>query len=152
MLSASWLSSFADLWTEGRIGIALGILSLIATVGVAVWGINHRSVLREDITVLLRKCRESETWNDKSELKLIQWLLDVPEDQLHTCGLFKLRRIRNSLRDYLYIHLYGRDPVPPAGWVERTLQGWADRLRYRRENRIQQKKKPKRTSRRASRK
>jgi len=126
--------------TEGRISIALAILGVLVTVGLAVGGINYRAVLREDISAILRQCRESRTWDDRSELKLTQWLLDTPEDQLHRCSLLKLRRIRNSLRDYLYIHLYGRDPVPDAGWLERTLQGWADRLRYRRETRVRQRR------------
>jgi len=139
-------------WTEARISIALGIVGVLVTVSLAVWGINYRAILREDISVILRRCRESQTWDDRSELKLGQWLLDTPEDQLHKCRLLKLRRIRNSLADYLYIHVYGRDPVPAAGWLERTLQKCADRLRYRRESRVRQQKNAKgRKRRRAAR-
>lgn len=136
----TWLAWITSLWNTTTIGIALGVLGIAATFVSVLW-FEYKSRLRKDIKVLLRQCRESENWDDKSELKLIQWMLDTPQDQIHNCGLLRVSRIRNSLNDYLYIHLYGRDPVPPPGWLESTLQSLADRLRYRRENRVQQKNK-----------
>ena len=130
---------FASSSVAVLIGMGLGILSIAATFGAVAW-VEHKSRVRKDIDLLLKQCRESEDWDDKSELKLIQWTLNTPEDRIYQCGLIKLRRIRGSLNDYLYIHLYGRDRVPPPGWLESTLQILADRLRYRRENRVQQKK------------
>lgn len=131
---------FASSWLAVLIGIGLGFLGIAATFAAVVW-VEHKSRVRKDIDLLLKQCRESESWNDKSELKLIQWTLDTPEEYIHQCGLIKLRRIRTSLNDYLHIHLYGRDPVPPPGWLESALQNLADRLRYRRETRVQQKNK-----------
>lgn len=151
LADSSWLNWFYSVWNGTVIGIALGVLGIGATLLTVFW-VDYKSRLRTDIDVVLRRCRESGTWDDKSELKLIQWLLDTPEDDLHNCGLLRLRRIRNSLRDYLYIHLYGRDPVPPAAWLESTLQGWADRLRYRRENRVQQKPRARKKNRQRARK
>lgn len=140
IVDAALLAQIASLWNATTIGIALCVLGIVATFAIALW-FEYKSRLRKDVEVLLRKCRESENWDDKSELKLTQWMLDTPEDQIHNCGLLRVRRIRNSLNDYLYIHLYGRDPVPPPSWLESTLQSLADRLRYRRENRVQQKNK-----------
>ena len=131
---------FASSWLAVLIGMGLGILGIAGTFVAVVW-VEHKSRVSKDIDRLLKECRKSENWDDKSELKLIQWTLDTPEDRIYQCGLIKLRAIRNSLNDYLYIHLYGRDPVPPPGWLEGTFQSLADRLRYRRENRVQQKKK-----------
>jgi hypothetical protein len=131
---------FASSWVAVLIGMGLAIFGIAATFGGVVW-VEHKSRVRKDVDLLLKQCRESENWDDKSELKLIQWTLDTPEERIYQCGLIKVRRIRASLNNYLYIHLYGRDPVPPPGWLESTLQNLADRLRYRRETRVQQKKK-----------
>ena len=150
MVLGSWFSPILSLWTEGRIGIALGVLSIVVTIGITIW-VGYKSRLRQDIVVLLKRCRDSEEWDDRSELKLFQWMLETPEDEIHTCGLRLLRRIRNSLRDYHYIHVYGHDPVAPPGRLERTLQGFADRIRYRRERRVRNAK-PSRKRRRLARK
>lgn len=139
LAAQSFLVWFASSWVATLIGIALGVAGVVATIGAVGW-VEYKFRLRKDIEILLTKCRESEIWDDKSELKLIQWMLDTPEDRVHHVGLFKLRSIRGSLNDYLYLHLYGRDPVPLPGWIESTLQSLADRLRYRRENRVRQKK------------
>ncbi len=135
----SFLVWFASSSVAVLIGMGLGILGIAATFGAVAW-VEHKFRVRKDIDLLLKQCRETENWDDRSELKLIQWTLNTPEDRIYQCGLIKLRRIRGSLNDYLYIHLYGRDRVPPPGWLESTLQILADRLRYRRENRVQQKK------------
>lgn len=122
------------------LGIALGVVSIEVTIATFVW-VEHRHRLREDIKLILKQCRETPDWDDRSEYKLSQWLLGVGEDEMHRCGLRQLRRIRASLSDYLYIHLYGRDPVAQPGALESALRGWAERLRYRRENRVQSKRK-----------
>ena len=142
------MSRWSSFWNPTGIGIVLAILGIAATLGTVMW-LEYRQRLQKDIDLLLRECRETENWDDKSESKLIQWMLDTSEDQLHQCGLLRLRRIRESMRDYLYIHLYGRDPAPLAGPLESLLQAWADRLRCRRQNRVQQpRRSPKRRSKR----
>lgn len=133
-----WVSWSVPSVNATTVGIVLGVLGIVATFVTVVW-IDFRSRLQKDIGVLLDKCRESQSWNDKSELKLAQWLHETPEEDLHNCGLRELSRIRSSVNDYLYIHLYGRDPVPPPGWLESLLQRMTDSLRCRRELRVQNK-------------
>jgi|GEM_PF-4701962 len=114
---------------------AVTAISLVTAIGVAMW-FEAKPQVRRDIERLLEQCRETEQWDERSELKLSQWLLGTNEEELYKCGLIKLHKIRRSISEYLYVHLYGRDPVPPTGVLESALQNWADRLRERRNNRI----------------
>ncbi len=132
------MSETQTLWLT-VLGIALGVLGIAATILTVMW-VEFVNRMREDIKLILKRCRETPNWDDRSETKLSQWLLGTDESKIHHCGLFRLRRIRASLNDYLYIHLYGRDPIAQPGPLESTLHGWAERLRYQRENRVQSKK------------
>ena len=120
------------------ISVAATLLSIVGAIIVARW-FDSKARVQKDIKQLLIECREADNFDDRSESKLIQWMEEVPEEELHNCSLLKLRKIRRSVSDYLYLHLYGRDPVPDAGPIESLLQNWADRLRYRRQTRVRQK-------------
>ena len=125
------------LWT--LLGIGLGVAGIAATFATVVW-VEYTHRLREDIKLLLKQCREAPAWDDRSELKLGQWLLGADENAMHRYGPIRLWRIRASLSDYLHIHLYGRDPVTEPGPLESVLHAWAERLRYRRETRVRSKR------------
>ena len=120
------------------ITVAATILSIAFAISVPCW-FDFKKRLQKDIERLLVECREADNWDEKSESKLFQWMEGVEEDELYNCSLLKLRKIRSDVSDYLYIHVYGRDPVPDAGPIESLLQNWADRLRYRRQTRVRQK-------------
>ena len=60
--------------------------------------------LIDEVTSLLRQCRECRSWDDRSELKLYQWLeLETPK-LIPFASLPKLARIRSNLQTYLEIH------------------------------------------------
>ena len=52
----------------------------------------------------LRECRACETWTERSEYKLPQWIEYVEETMIPYTSLPKLVRIKNNLLDYLRIH------------------------------------------------
>ena len=58
-----------------------------------------------DITALLAACRGTATWDDKSELKLFSWMLEHREEDLNTLDATTLYEIRDSLVQYLDLHL-----------------------------------------------
>jgi len=115
-------------------------LTILSVVGLPLMLYYERKhAIEKDIIAILRRCRECPEWDDyKSESKLGEWMLDVTEDKLHNCGLWKLRKVRQGVSAYLYLHLYGRDPIPPPGRLERCLVNLSERLRNRRESRVQQ--------------
>ncbi len=129
----------ADFLTENQLAIVCALIGIDLTLFVT-WYFEKRRLLQLDIKGSLKRCRETESWDDKSELKLCQWMLYVDEDDLHNADLLKLYRIRSSIRDYLYIHRFGHDPIALPGVIERFLQDAADRLRYRRETTVRHKR------------
>ena len=129
-----------DFLVDNQLSILCTLISIDLTFFIA-WYFEKRRLLQLDIKAFLRQCRRTESWNDRSELKLCQWMLHVDQDDLHNADIFKLYRIRRSMRDYLYIHRFGHDRIGPPGRIERLLQDWADRLRYRRETAVRHKKK-----------
>lgn len=102
---------------------------------VALW-FERRSRYQKDIHALLGQCRETEGWDEKSESKLPQWLLDVPERDIHNCRLRKLYQIRCSLREYLHVHLWGWDPAPPPGRIELFLRSILIWMESRRQDKV----------------
>ena len=129
------LEWFESSWPGVLVGICLTLVGIVVTWIAASW-FDKRHRLIKDIQLILKKCRECENWNDRSEMKLFQWLLETPEEEIHNCRTIKLWRIKQSVRDYLHLHLYGRAPTSPPGRVERFFQNVADRLRSRRENKV----------------
>ena len=125
----------ADFLTENQLPIVCTLIGIDLALFIA-WYLEKRRLLQLDIKASLKQCRETEAWDDKSELKVCQWMLYVDEDDLHNADILKLYRIRSSMRDYLYIHRFGHDPTAPPGRIERLLQHAADRLRYRRETTV----------------
>lgn len=104
------------------------IVGIVGSAVVALW-FERRSTYQKDIHALLKQCRETEGWDNKSESKLSQWLPDVPESDIHNCTLRKLYQIRGSLCEYLHVHLWGWDPVPPPGRIElfvRSILIWME--------------------------
>jgi len=111
------------------------IIGIVGSALVALW-FERRSRYLKDIHALLKQCRETDGWGEKSELKLTQWMLDVPESDIHYCTLQKLYRIRRSLREYLHVHLWGWDPVPPPGWIELFVRSILIWMESRRQNKV----------------
>jgi len=111
------------------------IIGIVGSALVALW-FERRSRYQKDIDALLKQCRETEGWDEKSESRLSQWLIDVPESDIHNCSLRKLYRIRGSLREYLHVHLWGRDPVPPPGRIELFVRSILIWMEARRQNMV----------------
>lgn len=64
-----------------------------------------RKRLLDEIMDVLRKCRHTVSWGDRSELKLYQWLDDRDEDQIPSSKLSELFIIKDSLKKYLQVHI-----------------------------------------------
>ena len=56
------------------------------------------------IEEMLLKCRSCQSWDDKSELKLHQWIEYVPENMIRYTSLVNIFRIEESIKRYLRIH------------------------------------------------
>lgn len=63
---------------------------------------------REDmvkrIQNLLEQCRQCKSWDDRSELKLFEWIEYIPEDMIPYTSLSNFFKIEINLQRYLYIH------------------------------------------------
>jgi hypothetical protein len=66
---------------------------------------NLRVRLADEITELLVRCRRCRSWGERSEYKLPQWIEFIDESMIPYTSLPKMVRIRNSLKEYLQIHL-----------------------------------------------
>lgn len=60
--------------------------------------------LLNDIVALLSACRRTLSWDDRSELKLYQWLNCHSENELSELHKEELLEIRESVRSYLELH------------------------------------------------
>lgn len=59
-----------------------------------------------DITALLAACRGTNSWDNRSEIKLYSWLGNHTEEQIYEIkDNVELENIRKSLREYYIIHL-----------------------------------------------
>ena len=63
----------------------------------------RKRVLNEIETILL-KCRNMVSWDNRSELKLYQWLNSRSEINLYSSKLSDLFLIRDNLQEYLKVH------------------------------------------------
>lgn len=64
-----------------------------------------RNTLLLEINNLLFECRNTKSWDHRSEYKLSCWLEDKSEQELYFSTLSDLIVIRNNLKEYLKIHL-----------------------------------------------
>lgn len=65
---------------------------------------DNRSELLTDIVALISACRRTLSWDDRSELKLYEWLNDHSENELNELCREELLEIRESVRSYLELH------------------------------------------------
>lgn len=64
------------------------------------------STVLNDITALLAACRGTNSWDNRSELKLYSWLENHTEEQVYEIKEnVEIESIRKSLRNYYIIHL-----------------------------------------------
>lgn len=63
-----------------------------------------RETVISDIYELLGKCRSTAAWDDRSELKLYEWLEGRSEDEIPRSKLSDLMLIRENLSEYYAIH------------------------------------------------
>lgn len=66
---------------------------------------NIRIKMLDDISVLLKKCRGTKSWDDRSELKLYLWLENRTENEIPATKLSDLVLIKDNLQEYLEVHL-----------------------------------------------
>ena len=87
--------------------------TFIALVGISAYGIYTRSKdhLILDIENTIHDCRAFESWDDRSELKLVSWL-GCDERDLHKQSLLRLRKTRKDIFRYYRIHEEMRDGEP----------------------------------------
>jgi hypothetical protein len=64
-----------------------------------------RKQLLIDIQELLAKCREKKSWDNRSELKLYQWLEDRQESEIPLSKLSDLFLIKDNIQEYLQVHI-----------------------------------------------
>ncbi|MBU4318367.1 MAG: hypothetical protein KKF30_13985 [Proteobacteria bacterium] len=86
----------------------LSIVSLFLAIGgfsVASLYSSRKQALLHHIDGMLKHLRNMETWDDRSESKLFQWMLESDESTLHYRSLLELRNILNSLTSYWAVHV-----------------------------------------------
>jgi len=66
--------------------------------------VQQRKELIERAQLLLAEPRRCRSWDDKSELKLWNWIEHVPEAMIPYTSLPNLLRIADSLEEHLEIH------------------------------------------------
>ncbi len=87
--------------------MTISIISLILAIGgisIASLYYSRKAALIKHIEGLLKTLRSMDTWDDRSESKLFQWMLDSDESTLHYRSLLELRNILNSLVSYWAVH------------------------------------------------
>ena len=95
-------------------GISISIISLIfAIVGISIGSLysSRKTALINHINGVLKELRSMDTWDDRSESKLFQWMLETDENTLHYRTLLELRNILNSLISYWAVHHSMNDDV-----------------------------------------
>lgn len=66
--------------------------------------IYEKSNLIQDIKGAVKACKDQESFDDRSETKLISWL-EGTEEELHRKSLWRLKKIKNEMWRYLDIHI-----------------------------------------------
>lgn len=90
-----------------EMGLLISIVSIILAIGgVSITSLysRRREALLHHIKELLKHLRTMDSWGDRSELKLFQWMLDTDESTLHYRNLLELRNILNSLTSFWAVH------------------------------------------------
>lgn len=90
-----------------EMGLLISIVSIILAIGgVSITSLysRRREALLHHIKELLKHLRTMDSWDDRSELKLFQWMLDTDETTLHYRNLLELRNILNSLTSFWAVH------------------------------------------------
>jgi len=89
-------------------GLIISIVSIILAIGgvsVASLYSSRKQALLNHIDGMLKHLRTMETWDDRSESKLFQWMLESDESTLHYRSLLELRNILNGLTSYWAVHV-----------------------------------------------
>ncbi len=99
-------------------GLLISIVSIILGVGgvsVASLYSSRKQTVLHHIKEMLEHLRLMDSWDDRSELKLSQWMLGSDDSTLHYRSLLELRNILNSLTSYWAVHFSMDDDVdlPP---------------------------------------
>jgi hypothetical protein len=76
--------------------------------------VQRRRALVESIQNLLEACRACRSWDDRSELKLCQWLEYVDEYAIPFTSVSNLVSIEKNLGRYLEIHQHADAEDPDA--------------------------------------
>ena len=85
----------------------MSIISIILAIcGVSIFSLysTRKNALLNHIKELLKHLRSMDSWDDRSELKLFQWMHESDESTLHYRSLLELRNILNSLISYWAVH------------------------------------------------
>lgn len=92
--------NFIKLHWEFLAGLIVGIL------GVNLYGLytREKDTLLKDIEKLIEDCKSCESFDERSEYKMPEWL-ELSTGELHRKSLFSLRRIRKEMQKYYKIHL-----------------------------------------------
>lgn len=103
--------------------VIFSIVSLILAIGgVSLFSLYsaRKTALINHIQELLKEIRSMDSWDDRSELKLFQWLENSDERTLNYRSLLELRNILNSLISYWAVH-YSMDEdmaLPPEDIIK----------------------------------
>jgi dimeric dUTPase (all-alpha-NTP-PPase superfamily) len=96
--------------------LIISLISLIVTAaGVSVFSLylKRKEALLHHIKELLNHLRSMSSWDNRSELKLFQWMYESDEGTLHYRSLLELRNILNSLYSYWAVHQSMEANLPP---------------------------------------
>jgi len=88
-------------------GLTITIVSIIIAVsGVSLFSLYsaRKSALLNHIKALLKHMRSMDSWDNRSEVKLFQWMCESDEGTLHYRSLLELKNILNSLFSYWAVH------------------------------------------------
>ena len=88
-------------------GLLISIISIILAMGgISIFSLYsaRKNSLLNHIKELLKHLRFMDSWDDRSEIKLFQWMLESDESTLHYRSLLELRNILNSLISYWAVH------------------------------------------------
>lgn len=96
--------------------ITVTVISLIlAVVVVSISSLysQRKEALLYHIKELLNHLRTMDSWDDRSELKLFQWMGESDEGTLHYRNLLELRNILNGLYSYWAVHISMEEDISP---------------------------------------
>lgn len=105
----------------------VAIILAIGGVSVASLYSSRKQALLHHIDGMLKHLRTMETWDDRSESKLFQWMLESNESTLHYRSLLELRNILNSLTSYWAVHVSmdSDEDLTPEELVYKDPEKWS---------------------------